>query len=94
MDSGVDFGLSISGLRMVYRGKKLPLFPHRVHMETGGMICYAHTAEGPDGKLLPEEHWQPLAEHLRNVANLAKQFAAPLDLASGAELAGQTADYS
>ncbi|MGO8682854.1 MAG: HD domain-containing protein [Limisphaerales bacterium] len=32
--------------------------------------------------------WQPLAEHLRNVANLAKQFAVPLGLPAEAELAG------
>jgi len=34
---------------------------------------YAHTANGPDGKPLPETsgQWQPLATHLRNVAELA-----------------------
>jgi hypothetical protein len=34
---------------------------------------YAHTANGPDGKPLPEDsgQWQPLATHLRNVADLA-----------------------
>jgi len=42
---------------------------------------YAHTAEDCDGKPLPQTHWQPLAEHLRNVATLAKQFAAPMGLA-------------
>jgi hypothetical protein len=31
---------------------------------------YAHT----DGSL-DKKDWQPLKEHLRNVANLAKQFA-------------------
>ncbi|NLH74672.1 MAG: CRISPR-associated helicase Cas3' [Verrucomicrobia bacterium] len=49
---------------------------------------YAHTAEDCDGKPLPQTHWQPLAEHLRNVATLAKQFAAPMGLAPEAELAG------
>jgi len=49
---------------------------------------FAHTSEGPDGSRLPEKHWQLLAVHLRNVANLAKQFAAPLGLAAEAELAG------
>jgi len=49
---------------------------------------YAHTAEDCDGKPLPQTHWQPLAEHLRNVAAMAKQFAAPLGLAAEAELAG------
>jgi HD superfamily phosphohydrolase YqeK len=32
--------------------------------------------------------WQPLAEHLRNVAALARDFATPLGLAAEAELAG------
>lgn len=49
---------------------------------------YAHTAEDGYGKPLPQTHWQPLAEHLRNVAAMAKQFAAPLGLAAEAELAG------
>ncbi len=51
------------------------------------MRYFAHTAVGPDGRQLPESHWQPLAEHLRNVAALAKQFAAPLGMAAEAELA-------
>ena len=51
---------------------------------------YAHTAEGKNGEALPESSgkWQPLAEHLRNVAHLAKQFASPLGLPAEAELAG------
>ena len=51
---------------------------------------YAHTAEGENGEALPESSgkWQPLATHLRNVANLAKKFAAPLGLPAEAELAG------
>ncbi len=53
-----------------------------------GMDYFAHTAEGPDGKRLPEKHWQPLSVHLRNVADLAKKFAAPLRLSAEAELAG------
>ena len=54
------------------------------------MKYYAHTAGGPDGQPLPENsgHWQLLSVHLRNVAELAKQFAAPLGLAAEAELAG------
>lgn len=62
------------------------------------MAFYAHTAELPDGSPAPENGWQPLATHLRNVANLAKQFASPLGLpclcvparrqAAEAELAG------
>lgn len=39
---------------------------------------YAHTAELPDGKPDPDRNrWQLLSTHLRNVAGLAKQFAAP-----------------
>lgn len=49
------------------------------------MVYYAHTAEGPEGRCLPEEHWQPLAVHLRNVADLARQFATPLGLAPEAQ---------
>jgi CRISPR-associated endonuclease/helicase Cas3 len=53
------------------------------------MNFYAHTAERPDGSPDPDQnHWQPLAEHLRNVAHLAKKFATPLRLADEAELAG------
>jgi len=52
------------------------------------MAFYAHTAELPDGSHAPENEWQPLATHLRNVANLAKQFASPLRLPAEAELAG------
>ncbi|MCU0783265.1 MAG: CRISPR-associated helicase Cas3' [Verrucomicrobia bacterium] len=42
----------------------------------------------PSGLETGREGWQRLAAHLRNVANLAKQFAAPLGLAAEAELAG------
>jgi CRISPR-associated endonuclease/helicase Cas3 len=54
------------------------------------MRYYAHTAEDENGRPLPESsgRWQPLSEHLRNVAALAKQFAEPLGLAAEAELAG------
>jgi hypothetical protein len=41
------------------------------------MPYFAHTAEGPDGHPLPESQWQPLADHLRNVARFASEFAAP-----------------
>jgi len=34
------------------------------------MAFYAHSVEGR-----PESAWQPLAEHLRNVAQLARTFA-------------------
>ncbi len=49
---------------------------------------YAHTAVDIDGKLLPESEWQPLAEHLRSVAELARQFAEPFGGGDQALLAG------
>ena len=51
---------------------------------------YAHTAEAVDGTRLPENsgRWQPLSIHLRNVAGLAREFAAPLGFPDEAELAG------
>ena len=42
------------------------------------MTFYAHTAEDEQGNRLPETHWQPLATHLSNVADLAQPFAVPL----------------
>jgi CRISPR-associated endonuclease/helicase Cas3 len=55
----------------------------------GKMSFYAHTAELPDGSPDPDENrWQPLATHLRNVAGLAKRFAAPFGLTDEAEIAG------
>jgi HD-GYP domain-containing protein (c-di-GMP phosphodiesterase class II) len=56
------------------------------------MKFFAHTAEDNQGNRLPEEKWQPLSEHLRNVALLAKEFATPLGLAAEAELAGPPHD--
>ena len=51
---------------------------------------YAHTAEDEEGNALPESSgkWQLLAEHLRNVAKLAADFAAPFSGAAEARLAG------
>ncbi len=61
------------------------------------MIFYAHTAEDEHGDRLPENsgQWQLLSVHLRNVADLAKQFAAPLGLAAEdeAEFAGLLNNY-
>lgn len=49
---------------------------------------FAHTTELPDGTRDPnQDHWQPLAVHLRNVAELASQFAAPLGPDAQAETA-------
>src|SRR6185437_792809 len=50
------------------------------------MNFYAHTAEDAMGARLPEEHWQLLAKHLRNVAVLAKAFARPLGMEAEAEM--------
>jgi CRISPR-associated endonuclease/helicase Cas3 len=52
------------------------------------MRFFAHTAEDDQGNRLPEDKWQPLSEHLRNVARLAKEFGTPLRLAAECELAG------
>ncbi len=56
-------------------------------------IYYAHTKLKSDGTLAPESEWQPLKDHLLNVAALARRFAEearPGDqaFASAAELAG------
>jgi CRISPR-associated helicase Cas3/CRISPR-associated endonuclease Cas3-HD len=53
------------------------------------MTYYAHTAKLPDGSPdLDERHWQPLATHLLNVADLAAGFAAPFGASEEARLAG------
>ena len=53
------------------------------------MNYYAHTAETTNGERDPNKsRWQPLFEHLRNVAERAGQFAAPFGLADEAHLAG------
>ncbi len=40
------------------------------------MNYFAHTCDLPDGSRDPDEsHWQPLREHLKNVAMLAEKFA-------------------
>lgn len=58
------------------------------------MKFYAHTAKDEQGEPLPESsgQWQRMSAHLRNVAALAMQYAAPLDLAGEAELAGLVHD--
>lgn len=53
------------------------------------MNYYAHTAETANGERDPDKsRWQPLSEHLQNVAERAKQLAAPFGLADEAHLAG------
>ena len=53
------------------------------------MNFYAHTAKLPDGSRDPDQrHWQPLATHLRNFADLARLFAEPPGLAKETDLAG------
>ena len=50
---------------------------------------YAHTATRADGTPDPDEsRWQPLAEHLQNVADLAARFADPFGASAEARLAG------
>lgn len=53
------------------------------------MEYYAHTAQGANGR--PDKdrsRWQPVREHLSNVARIARRLADPLGLADKAELAG------
>lgn len=53
------------------------------------MIHYAHTPTKPDGSNDPDESkWQLLRDHLRNVAGLATNFAAPFGASEEARLAG------
>jgi CRISPR-associated endonuclease/helicase Cas3 len=53
------------------------------------MTYYAHTAEKSDGTPDPNEsRWQPLRDHLVNVATRAAQFAAPFGASEEARLAG------
>ena len=57
------------------------------------MKFFAHTTTLPNGKPDPDQGlWQPLPEHLRNVALLAKEFATPLGFPDEAELAGLPQD--
>jgi CRISPR-associated endonuclease/helicase Cas3 len=44
---------------------------------------YAHSLPGR-----PPDEWQPLEEHLRNVAELARKFAEPFGAGEWAYLAG------
>ena len=52
------------------------------------MKYFAHTKERPDGTPTPDTEWQPLADHLRNVADRAADFARPFGLEQEARLAG------
>jgi len=52
------------------------------------MMFYAHTKMNPNGSLAFERDWQPLATHLRTVAELAAAFARPFGLEEEARMAG------
>ena len=53
------------------------------------MNYYAHTAETEAGERDPNRsHWQPLSEHLQNVADKAREFGGPCGLMDEAHLAG------
>lgn len=53
------------------------------------MNYYAHTATFADGSPNPDTgRWQPLADHLHQVASIARRFGEPLGLGDEAELAG------
>lgn len=53
------------------------------------MNFYAHTATLADGRPDPDtSRWQPLADHLRQVAAMARRFGEPLGLGDEAEVAG------
>ncbi len=49
---------------------------------------HAHTLQNPDGSPRPEEDWEPLEDHLRAVADLARTFAAKFGAAEWGYLAG------
>ena len=49
--------------------------PRWEHRQEKSMTFFAHTAEDDQGNRLPEDQWQPLSEHLRDVALLTKEFA-------------------
>ncbi|MGB3477934.1 MAG: HD domain-containing protein [bacterium] len=51
-------------------------------------IYYAHSLEGR-----PREEWQRLEDHLKNVAELARQFAEPFGAGAWAYVAGLLHDY-
>jgi len=52
---------------------------------------YAHTKNRPDGSPAPQSEWQPLKEHLQNVAALAKKFAESARLGDKAFAAAEAA---
>ncbi len=53
-----------------------------------GRKYYAHTKANPDGTPAPQSEWQPLDEHLKNVAKLAAGFAGSFGLSATGELIG------
>ena len=51
------------------------------------MKYYAHTKD-ENGKRLPESYWQPLKDHLHNVAKLSEEFGNSLGIGAEAKFAG------
>ncbi len=56
------------------------------------MPAYAHTKTDAAGKSLPESEWEPLEDHLREVADLAAQFASAFGASEWGRLAGRWHD--
>jgi CRISPR-associated helicase Cas3/CRISPR-associated endonuclease Cas3-HD len=70
-----NYGLSLSDNHVT----------NRTNTEGKPVNYYAHTAEDEFGNRLPPECWQLLHVHLRNVADLASEFATPLGSSARAE---------
>jgi len=54
---------------------------------------YAHTKTNSDGTPAPQDTWQPLDEHLKNVAQLAAGFAERFGLSETGEIIGLLHDF-
>ena len=52
------------------------------------MPAYAHTKTKPDGTPTPESEWEPLDVHLKEVAELAGNFADAFGAKASRQLTG------